>query len=540
MQYDIVGGNGGHAIVDATITVFADITHRAAHMVTAAKPHPEEAAAFIADGERAHWHDQTLWFVRTKRDKAASTVPEWEELRETASQIKKHTLANLADLLEQFEANAQRHGVQVHWATDAAEHNEIVLSILQKHNVTKLVKSKSMLTEECHLNPFLQRHGIEVVDTDLGEWIVQLRGEPPSHIVMPAIHTKREEIGELFHQHIGTEKGATDPDYLAYAARLELRKKFLGAQAGITGVNFAIAETGGIVVCTNEGNADLGVSLPPVHIACMGIEKLIPRAIDLGVFLRLLARSATGQPITTYSSHFHGPQPGCEMHIVMVDNGRTEILKMPEFRRSLNCIRCGACMNTCPVYRRSGGHSYESTVPGPIGSILTPIQTPEKHSSLPFACSLCGSCTDVCPVKIDLHHQLFAMRGFLDSKRLIGTSKKLSMKVVSAVLSRTWLFNFLGGCARTSLRLLPRFMIYNPLNAWGKQRDLPDAPKKSFRQQYAERLNRKSRTPDPQTPRPTDPQTPRPQDPQTTRPTDPKTHIPQDPKTTRPHDPQTN
>jgi L-lactate dehydrogenase complex protein LldF len=453
--------------------------------------HPVLAEKFTANRERAQWHDKALWFVREKRDRMASSVPEWELLRETASAIKRHTQSRMAEYLEQFESNATKNGIIVHWAMDAHEHNEIVVSILRKHKVQRLVKSKSMLTEECHLNPYLEKHGIEVVDTDLGERIVQLRKETPSHIVLPAIHIKKEEVGECFHEHLGTEKGASDPNYLTEAARHHLRERFCQADAGLTGVNFAIAETGGIVICTNEGNADLGVSLPKLHIACMGMEKLLPRAVDLSVFLRLLARSATGQPITTYSSHFHGPRSGCEMHIVIVDNGRSEILKSPEFRQSLDCIRCGACMNTCPVYRRSGGHSYQSTVPGPIGSVLTPIQTPEKHSSLPFACSLCGSCTDVCPVKIPLHHQLFAMREVLDRKGLIGASKKLSMKLTAGVLSRTWLFNLLGGTARLALRWTPRFLIYNPLNVWGRQRELPDAPKKSFRQLYAERQKKK-------------------------------------------------
>ena len=447
--------------------------------------HPELADKFVENKERAKWHDKALWFVREKRDRMANSVPEWEQLREHASAIKTHVMSQLPHYLEQFETNARANGIVVHWAKDGDEHNQIVHSILQRHEVTKLVKSKSMLTEECHLNPYLEKHGIEVVDTDLGEWIVQLREEPPSHIVLPAIHIKKEEVGELFHEKIGTKKGATDPKYLTEAARGSLRQRFCSAHAGLTGVNFAIAETGGFVVCTNEGNADLGVSLPKVHIASMGIEKLIPRASDLAVFLRLLARSATGQPITTYSSHFHGPREGCELHVVLVDNGRSGILQSPEFRRSLSCIRCGACMNTCPVYRRSGGHSYESTVPGPIGSILTPLRTPEEHSSLPFACTLCGSCTDVCPVKIDLHHQLLAMRGFLDRKRLIGMSKKMSMKLVSGLLSSRWLFTSAGQAARTALRWMPRFAVYNPLNGWGKQRELPEAPKKSFRQEYA-------------------------------------------------------
>lgn len=457
-------------------------------------PHATLAHDFVANRERAEWHDKALWFVREKRDRMASSVPEWELLRETASAIKQHTLSQMAAYLEQFESNAQKLGVVVHWAADAHEHNEIVLGILQRHGVRRLVKSKSMLTEECHLNPYLEQRGIEVVDTDLGERIVQLRKEGPSHIVLPAIHIRKEEVGECFHEHLGTDKGASDPKYLTEAARGHLRERFLKADAGLTGVNFAIAETGGFVVCTNEGNADLGVSLPKLHIACMGFEKLIPRMADLSVFLRLLARSATGQPITTYSSHFHGPRPGCELHVVIVDNGRTEILNSPEFRRSLNCIRCGACMNTCPVYRRSGGHSYESTVPGPIGSILNPIQDPKAHSSLPFACSLCGSCTDVCPVKIDLHHQLFALREVLDGKRQIGATKKLSMKMAAAVMKRPWLFALLGRVARASLRWMPRFALYNRLNCWGRQRELPDAPKRSFREQYAERQRTKERS----------------------------------------------
>ena len=241
-----------------------------------------------------------------------------------------------------------------------------------------------MLTEECGLNPYLKDRGIEVVDTDLGERIVQLADEHPSHIVLPAIHKKKEEVGELFHKHLNTEKGASDPTYLTGAAREHLREKFLNADAAITGINFAIAETGGFVVCTNEGNVDMGANLAPVHIACMGIEKLIPKVEHLGVFLRLLARSATGQAITTYSSHFHKPADGKELHIVLVDNGRTEQLGREDFRKSLNCIRCGACMNTCPIYRRSGGHSYTYTIPGPIGAILSPGKDLKKHSSLPF------------------------------------------------------------------------------------------------------------------------------------------------------------
>lgn len=449
--------------------------------------HPTAAAKFVANDKRAHWHDKALWFVREKRDRMAHGLPEWETLRETAAAIKAHTVTHLADLLEQFEENATKLGVTVHWARDGAEHNEIVHGLLKDHGVKKVVKSKSMLTEECHLNPYLERHGMEVTDTDLGEWLVQLRREAPSHIVLPAIHISKEEVGELFHDVLGTEAGNSDPPYLAEAARNALRQRFIEADAGLTGVNFAIAETGGIVVCTNEGNADLGTSLPKLHIASMGIEKIIPRAEHLGIFLRLLARSATGQPITTYSSHFHGPRPGQEMHIVLVDNGRSEIIGSDEFRRSLNCIRCGACMNTCPVYRRSGGHSYDSTVPGPIGSILAPARDAKAHQSLPFACSLCGSCTDVCPVKIDLHHQLLTWRKEIAVRGLVPLSKRISMGMASQVFKRRWLYELGGNIARWVTPKLPRFLIYNPLNTWGRQREIPEFPKQSFRQAWKKR-----------------------------------------------------
>ena len=457
-----------------------------------ATDHAPKAARFVANEPRAAWHDSALWFVRSKRDMAAAALPEWESLRERASQIKAHMVHRQADYLEQFARMAEQSGATVHWALDAEEHNKIVHGILEQHGAQRVVKSKSMLTEECHLNPYLEERGIEVVDTDLGERIVQLRNESPSHIVLPAIHIKKEEVGDCFHEHLGTEAGASDPDYLTEAARGHLREKFLQADVGITGVNFAIAETGGIVICTNEGNADLGVSLPKVHIACMGIEKLIPRVKDLGYFLRLLARSATGQPITTYSSHFRGPVEGGELHIILVDNGRTELRRSDQFRRSLNCIRCGACMNTCPVYRRSGGHSYTTTVPGPIGSILAPSRDAQRHHSLPYACSLCGSCSDVCPVKIDLHDQLLKWRGQIAERKLLHWQKRYAMKIASQVMRRTWLFRWLGGAARFAMRIAPRFVFYNRFNDWGRQRELPTPPKKSFRQLMAERRRGKS------------------------------------------------
>ena len=442
--------------------------------------HASRARAFTGDEPRMHWHDQAVWFVRQKRDVARSFVPEWEELRSLASQIKAHTLSQLPRYLTQFEQQALRLGARVHWARDADEHNRIVHGILAERGVTRLVKSKSMLTEECHLNPYLIERGIEVTDTDLGERIVQLRGEAPSHIVMPAIHLRKEEIGQLFHDKLGSQAGLSDPKALTEAAREHLRAKFLAAQAGLTGVNFAIASTGGVVVCTNEGNADLGTSLPPLHIACMGVEKLVPGPRGLAVFLRLLARSATGQAITTYTSHFHGPREGGELHIVIVDNGRSRILAREQYRNSLKCIRCGACMNTCPVFRRSGGHSYGVTVPGPIGSVLAPHLDAQKHADLPFASSLCGSCTDVCPVRIDLHHQLLAWRGELAGRGLVPLRKRIAAKISAWILLRTWAFRIAGRIGRALAPFLP--------NPWTRQRELPPMPRESFREQWRKRV----------------------------------------------------
>jgi L-lactate dehydrogenase complex protein LldF len=446
--------------------------------------HPEAAARFVADDAKAHWHDQALWWVRKKRDTASSAVPDWEELRKAAEAIKAHALSRLAGYLEEFERNATALGAKVWFAKDAAEHNAIVHRILSERGVTKLVKSKSMLTEECHLNPYLESRGIQVTDTDLGERIVQLRHEPPSHIVLPAIHLKKEEIGELFHHELGTEKGASDPKYLTEAARHHLRERFLEAGAGLTGVNFAVAETGGVVVCTNEGNADMGTSLPPIHIACMGVEKLVPRRADLAVFLRLLARSATGQPVTTYTTHFHGPRRGGELHVVVVDNGRSALLQERTFRRSLSCIRCGACMNTCPVFRRSGGYSYGWIVPGPIGTILASGRDPAAHRTLPYASSLCGSCSDVCPVRIDLHHEILAWRGEMVRRGLLPWPKRAAMKVMSWVLRFVWLYRLAGWLARHLVPALPRGLVYGRWNAWGRQRELPPMPPRTFRELY--------------------------------------------------------
>jgi L-lactate dehydrogenase complex protein LldF len=452
--------------------------------------HATLAEKFNIDEDRVNWHDKTLWFIREKRDKAAWKLPEWEQLRESASQIKNNVLSNLYPYLLQFEKNAQANGVTVHWAQTAEEHNNIVLSIIKKHNAVKVVKSKSMLTEECHLNEHLEKHGIDVVDTDLGERIVQLANEPPSHIVLPCIHWKKEEIGNLFHKHLGTPEGNSDAQFLTNAARLHLRERFLTSKVAITGVNFAVSETGEIVICTNEGNADLGVQLADVHIACMGIEKIIPTRKNLAVFLRLLARSATGQPITTYSSHFRSPRKGQQMHVVLVDNGRSNRLASHDFRNALKCIRCGACFNTCPVYRRSGGHSYHTAIAGPIGSILAPSWDMQKNADLPFASTLCGSCSNVCPVKIDIHDQLYKWRQVIAKNGYTDKQKRFGMFLMSSVLSSARLYKTSGWIGRKLMKLIPG-IVNNRFNPWYKQREMPKAPDQSFNEWYQQNRRKK-------------------------------------------------
>lgn len=450
------------------------------------KEHATLAEEFNRDESRVDWHDRTLWLIREKRDKAAWQIPQWEQLRECASAIKDNVLSNLHEYLLQFERNAIANGAIVHWAATAEEHNEIVHSIIREHGAHKVVKSKSMLTEECHLNPFLEARGIEVVDTDLGERIIQLAKEPPSHIVLPCIHWKKEEIGELFHRHLGTPPGNSDPTFLTRAARAHLRQHFLTARVAITGGNFAVANTGEVVICTNEGNADLGVQLADVHIACLGIEKVIPRNEDLAIFLRLLARSATGQPITTYSSHYRRPGPGKTMHIVLVDNGRSSRLASDEFRNALKCIRCGACFNTCPVYRRSGGHSYRSVVAGPIGSILAPATDLHAYSDLPFASTLCGSCSNVCPVRIDIHSQLYRWRQVISKNARISLTKKISMRLMAAALSYPAIYRWSGKLLRLILRYAPS-LVNNRMNPWFRQREMPVPPGKAFREWYSKK-----------------------------------------------------
>ena len=468
--------------------------------------HSRAAKQFLKDQKYAKWHDATFWAVRTKRDNMAQGLDEWEQLREKASQIKRHTITHLDEYLEEFAANAEKNGAIVHWAKDAQEFNEIVYGILECHKVKKMVKSKSMLTEECEMNPYLEARGIEVVETDLGERIIQLKGQKPSHIVMPAIHLNHDDVGELFEEKgISNEKGNHDPTYLTYRARLSLRNEFLTAQAGMTGGNFGIAKTGDIVVCTNEGNADMSTSCPKLHIAAIGLEKVIPDYECLAVFQRMLCRAGTGQPTTTYTSHFRKPRvtgtrtsPSAndaggdarapirgEYHIILVDNGRSEWVADAEHWESLKCIRCGSCMNTCPVYRRSGGYSYSYFIPGPIGINLGMLRSPQQHSGNVSACTLCLSCQTVCPVKVNLGDQVYLWRQQLADFGTANPQKKLMCRGMSLLYGSTALYN-LGTSLAHWANALPSPLMNCGLNPWAEGHTMMEFPSKPFHEQIKE------------------------------------------------------
>ena len=442
--------------------------------------HSKAAKRFVADAERMAWHDKALYAVREKRDRMMMTVPEWEGLRRLSSEIKRHTLSRLGHYLCEFERNDTANGMVVHWAKDAAEMNAAVWELVREHGGTNLIKSKSMLSEECGLTPYLHERGIDAVESDLGERIMQLLHRPPSHIVLPAIAVRREEVGTLFEREMHTEPGNSDPTYLTHAARKALRPKFLDADISMTGVNFAVASTGALAVCTNEGNADLGTSFADLHIAIMGIEKVIPDMAALAVFTRLLARSGTGQPVTSYTSLYRRPAPGKQIHVILVDNGRSEWLADAAHRNMLKCLRCGACMNTCPVYRRSGGSTYSYFIPGPLGINLGMLRSPKLYHGNVSACSLCYSCSDVCPAQIDLGEQIYMWRQQLDGLHLADPVKKLSVKGMDFIMGGRR--RFYGGIALArAAERLPRFVLENGLNPWSAPgRAMPPFAPKTF------------------------------------------------------------
>ena len=439
----------------------------------------ENARAALADTQlRGALKNATSLFGE-RRKSAAASLPNWEDLRSQARAIKDDVLSHLDRYLEKFVSEAEARGAKIHWARDAAEANAIICKLTAERQARIVVKSKSMTTEETHLNDALEAAGLQVVETDLGEYIIQLADEPPSHIIAPAIHKTRGQIAELFTAELGMPP-TDDVAKLTNTARITLRDRFAAADVGISGVNFAIAETGTIVMVENEGNIRLTTSLPRLHIAVMGIEKVIPRFAELDVFLKLLPRSGTGQRLTTYQSFITGTKRRVtdegpeELHILLLDNGRSRMLAHPVTRQSLACIRCGACLNACPVYQQVGGHAYGSVYPGPIGAVITPqLMGIDKTAQLPYASSLCGACREVCPVKIDIPRLLLHLRGEI-SERKGSAAERVAFKLWSRLMVSPTLYKL----SSVAGRLLQRIVPIAP--AWTKGRDLRPIEARSF------------------------------------------------------------
>ena len=442
-------------------------------------------AEFINRRAHRESHDRCLWEARMRRDKVASTIPEWEEMRKLASEIKQHTLTNLDRYLDRFIANAEANGIHVHRARDAKEHNEIILDIFRSHGVRTVTKGKSMTMDECGMREYMEAHGIEIYEADLGERIQQLDRQRPSHIVMPAIHKLRSDVAELFARTLGSDPDIDDPHYLNGVMRADMRPRYVKADAGMTGVNFGIAETGGIVVCTNEGNADISSTLPPLYVATMGMEKVIPRQSDLPLFIRLLSRSALGLDMTQYTSHFHGPRPGQEMHLIILDNGRSERLASPDYWQVLKCIRCGACMNTCPVFRRTSGISYDATYMGPIGIVLEPSYDLYKYARLPYSCTHCGSCGNVCPVKVPIPQLVFYWRSEVVKHGYGQPSHNIEQAMAVPLLKSSTNLAMAEKVGLWALRNMPKALTESRLNPWAIDHTNPEPPKETFRQYYA-------------------------------------------------------
>jgi L-lactate dehydrogenase complex protein LldF len=413
------------------------------------------------------------------------------ELRTLAGKIRQHALDHLDFFVEQFAANATASGAQVHFAADAEQANAICVALGRACGARLCVKSKSMVTEETRLVPALQAAGVETIETDLGEFILQLDGDAPSHIVAPLIHKDRTSVGRTFAQRLDVPY-TDDPAALTRIARDYLRDKYRRADLGVSGANFLVAETGALVLCTNEGNAALATGAPPVHIAVVGVEKIVPRMADLALLLKLLARSATAQPLTVYTTIINGPrrphEPDgpAELHIVLLDNGRCDLLR-PAARELLRCIRCGACLNTCPVYRKLGGHSYGSVYSGPIGAVLTPeLRGLRPYRDLPHASSLCGACRDACPVAIDLPGHLTRLRADLAAIRAApDAAERAFLKLWSAIALRPALYEFALAAARWVLPAAARLRVLRglpgPLRGWIEQREPPMPAEESFR-----------------------------------------------------------
>jgi L-lactate dehydrogenase complex protein LldF len=450
---------------------------------------PDRAAVALDDGQLRRNLTKATTTIRAKRAGAVAELPDWEELREAGAAIKAHVLATLPEQLERLEAAVSARGGKVHWARDAAEANATVAAIAKRHGADELIKVKSITTDEIELNDALAKRGITAHETDLAELVNQLAGDWSSHILVPAIHRNRDEIRELFERTIAAGRQLDDdPSALTAAAREHLRELFLRVPFAVSGANFAIAETGTTLVVESEGNGRMCTTLPEVLVTVMGIEKVLPAWRDLEVFLQLLPRSSTGERMNPYTSLWSGVRPGDgprEFHLVLLDNGRTNVLADEVGRAALHCIRCSACLNVCPVYSRVGGHAYDSVYPGPIGAILTPqLHGLEAAPSLPWASSLCGACFEVCPVAIDIPRLLVHLRGRVTREVRAGRrAERTGMKLVAWAFATRRRYEL-----AQRLRRLGRGPLANAAAApWARSRELPEPPAQTFREWWRER-----------------------------------------------------
>jgi L-lactate dehydrogenase complex protein LldF len=471
-----------------------------------AAPFPKAAHEALGNTQLRQNVRNATNIIQAKRNNMTGELPDWEGLRTAAHAIKTHTLAYLDSYLEDFENNVTRAGGHVHWAGDADEANWIIAGIIKDRAGKEVIKVKTMTSNEIRLNEFLEEQGITPHETDLADLIVQLGKEDPSHIVVPALHINRTQVRDIFRaklplQELGIQELTDDPPQLAEAARLYLRHKFLTVDIGISGANFAIADTGAVVVVESEGNGRMCVTLPDLLITVVGIEKIVPTFHDLEVFLQSLPRSATGERMNPYNSIWTGvtPEDGPgEFHVVLLDNGRTDVLANGEGREALNCIRCGACLNVCPVYHQTGGHAYGSVYQGPIGAIITPqLQSLEHSRTLPYASSLCGACYDVCPVKINIPEILIYLRGEIvreEQNSVLGKlhPENIAMQAMALVFSSAGLMTAAEAIAKLAQGPFVQngVIAHLPgiLSGWTESRDLMPLPKKSFRDWWSQRI----------------------------------------------------
>jgi L-lactate dehydrogenase complex protein LldF len=463
-------------------------------MTTPARDFKTQAGVLTRDLRHRQLIQTALNKYEGVRDKTRSAFQDWSAARQAAAEAKWEAVNHLDKYLEQFVRNLEARGTKVHWASTGEQARDLIIGLIREKKARSIIKSKAMTAEEIHLNDALEHAGFEVVESDLGEFIVQLRKEPPYHIVFPAMHLTRGDISELFSRELGSAP-TDNPEDLTMIARRALRQKYITADIGLTGANFAIAETGMISITENEGNARLTAALPKVMITLVGIEKILPKMADLALFLPMLATIGTGQALTCYNSLYGGPrQPGEsdgpeEYHVVLLDNRRTELLADAEQRDALHCIRCGGCLNVCPIFRNVGGHTYGTTYSGPIGSVITPhLRGLQDWKHLSSASSLCGACTEICPVKINLHHHLLHNRRNAAAQSP-SWFEKVAFKVFAAVVNRPKLYRFSVKAGRFLQKLHPlvRGTRLDPAYSWTKTRTLPPIARRTFKEYWRDR-----------------------------------------------------